>query len=112
MKNSGAGWDDISPKIIKSTYNYLMKPMIHICNLSLMHGVFPNELKIARVIPLYKGGNRSHIVNYRPVSVLPIFSKVLERIMFNRVVDYINFLELKQEVKQFSDTKIYTKIDE
>ena len=68
--------------------------LCHVCQLSLDQGVFPNELKIARVIPLYKGGNRSHIVNYRPLSVLPVFSKVLEKLMFNRVVDYINLNDI------------------
>ena len=90
MKKSGAGWDDISPKIIKLTYTYFMKPLVHICNLSLEYRVFPKELKIARVIPLYKGGDNSLLVNYRPVSVLPVFSKVLEKIMYERVIEYVN----------------------
>ena len=99
MKNSSAGWDDLSPKTIKSTYTHFLKPLVHICNLSLLHGVFPQELKIARVIPLYKGGDSSYMVNYRPVSVLPVFSKVLERIMYDRVIDFINLNDLLHKLQ-------------
>ena len=56
MKNSSAGWDCISPHIVKKTYKYFIVPLVHICNMSFLHGVFPNELKIAKGIPLFKGG--------------------------------------------------------
>ena len=59
-------------------------------NMSLTHGVFPNELKIAKVIPLYKGDSKCILSNYRPVSVLPVMSKVLERLMYNRLLSFIN----------------------
>ena len=58
--------------------------------MSILHGVFPDELKIAKVIPLYKGGESKLLVNYRPVSVLPVFSKVFERLMYNRILEFIN----------------------
>ena len=89
LKQSSEGWDDISPRIVKNTYTYFLTPLVHICNLSLLHGIFPNELKLAKVIPLFKGGDCHYLVNYRPVSVLPVFSKVLERIMYNRVLEFI-----------------------
>ena len=59
-------------------------------NLSLATGVFPTELNIARVIPIYKSGESSIFSNYRAVSVLPLFSKVLERLMYNRLLLFIN----------------------
>ena len=58
--------------------------------MSILHGVFPDELKIAKVIPLYKGSESKLLVNYRPVSVLPVFSKVFERLMYNRILEFIN----------------------
>ena len=52
--------------------------------------MFPDELKIARVIPIYKGGNSMMVINYRPVSVLPLLSKIFERLMYNRLIELIN----------------------
>ena len=89
MKNSSAGWDCISPSIIKKTYEYFVVPLVHICNVSFLYGVFPNELKIAKVIPLFKGGESKYLINYRPVSVLPVFSKVLERLMYDRIMEFV-----------------------
>ena len=57
LKNAGPGRDGISARIVKLSYKYFLVPLVHICTLSLIHDVFPNELKIAKVIPLYKGGN-------------------------------------------------------
>ena len=65
-------------------------PLSHILNLSLASGIFPNELKIARVIPIYKSGDVGNFTNYRPVSVLPLFSKILERLMYTRLLSFIN----------------------
>ena len=90
MKKSSAGWDDISPDIVKTTYSYFLEPLLHICNLSILHGVFPDELKVAKVIPLYKGGESAYLVNYRLVSVLPVFSKIFEKLMYDRILDFIN----------------------
>ncbi len=83
MKEASPGWDNIHAKIIKCTYNLFLDQLTHICNLSLMQGVFPNELKIARVVPLYKADNNMLVNNYRPVSVLPVFSKIYERLVYN-----------------------------
>ena len=66
-----------------------MDPLTHVLNLSMLQGVVPNELKIARVIPLFKADNNMLISNYRPVSVLPVFSKILERLMYNRLYSFI-----------------------
>ena len=60
-----------------------------IFNLSLQKGCVPEELKIARVTPIYKADDVNDIVNYIPISVLPCFSKILERIMYNRLFKYL-----------------------
>ena len=62
----------------------------HVFNLSIEEGVFPKELKIARGIPLFKFDNCMLVINYRPVSVLQLFSKILEKIMYNRILAFIN----------------------
>ena len=62
---------------------------MHIFNLSLQTGIFPDKIKIARVTPLFKGGENYELGNYRPISVLPCFSKILEKIMYNRLYKYL-----------------------
>ena len=90
LKDSSSGWDDISARVVKTTHTTFIKPLTHIMNLSLATGVFPTELKIARVIPIFKSGVTNIFSNYRPVSVLPLFSKILERLMYNRLLLFIN----------------------
>ena len=90
IKNASPGWDNIHSKIVKESYQSYLAPLTHILNLSFSQGTFPNELKIAKVIPIYKGGNSMLVNNYRPVSVLPIFSKLFERLMYNRLFSFID----------------------
>ena len=87
--NKGAGYDDISFNVVKKCFGVLHKPLLHIFNLSLQTGIFPDKLKIARVTPLFKGGENYELGNYRPISVLPCFSKILEKIMYNRLYKYL-----------------------
>ena len=86
LKVSSQGWDDISSKVVKSTSVLF--------NLSLQQGVFPSQLKIAKVIPLFKDGDKSLVNNYRPVSLLPLFSKILEQILYSRLIDFVNRQDL------------------
>ena len=67
-----------------------MQPLLKIFNLSLSTGIVPNELKIAKVIPIFKTGNLQSFGNYRPISLLPCFSKVLERLVANRLNKFID----------------------
>jgi hypothetical protein len=66
------------------------KPLTHTYNVSLNSGVFLNEWTIAKVKPLYKKEVSHDIQNYRPVSVLSIFSKLLERLMFNKLIHFLS----------------------
>ena len=90
LKPSSPGWDSISADVVKVTRKSFIVPLTHIMNMSLTTGIFPSELKIARVIPILKAGDPMQFSNYRPVSVLPLFSKILERLMYNRVIAFIN----------------------
>ena len=73
--------------------------MFHIFQLSLSQGIFPDNLKVAKITPIFKASESSSLFNYRPISVLPCFSKILERIVYNRLYKYIyknNILYNKQ----------------
>ena len=98
LKNSSPGWDDFTAKIVKLSYPSFIIPLTYICNLSLSSGIVPNDLKIAKVILIFKSKKRNCINNYRPVSVLPVFSKNLERLVFNRLLKFINKCFVSQPI--------------
>ena len=83
--------------MIKHVKQDIKLPSAHICNLSFGTGVFPSELKIANVVPIFKANDEMIFSNYRPVSVLPVFSKLIERLMYNRLIQYINENKLLYE---------------
>ena len=97
LKQSSPGWDDISPSTVKHTCHYFIEPLMHVSNLSITQGVFPHELKVAKVIPLFKSNDPIVFSNYRPVSVLPLFSKIFERLMYNRLLSCVNKCKLLYE---------------
>ena len=87
--NKANGSDDINSNVIKTSYDELLIPLFHICKTSLLQGSFPNNMKIAKITPLYKSGDVDKLCNYHPISVLPVFSKLLERIMYNRIYSHV-----------------------
>ena len=87
LKNSSAGWDFIPASIAKQCY---IKPLTYLINSSFESGTFPEELKLAKVIPIFKSGDKQDISNYRPISILSFFSKVLEKTMYNHLINLID----------------------
>jgi hypothetical protein len=81
--------DDIPDYVVKQCIDYLKKPLTDIYNSSLESGIFPKQLKIAKVIPVHKKGNKRDINNYRPIVSLSVFSKVLEKLVYNRIIVFI-----------------------
>ena len=73
---------------------HIVAPLTNICNLSLSEGVFPDQLKIANVVPLYIAEDSMMFNNYRPVSVLYVLSKIFEKIMFIRMQVFLNELQI------------------
>ena len=69
---------------------FIIDPLLKIFNLSIATGVVPNDFKLAKVIPIFKTGDTQLVTNYRPISILPGFSKLLERLVANRLNKYIS----------------------
>ena len=86
-----SGYDQLPTESMSSIIDLISHPLAYLFNLSFSNGIFPSCFKIAKVIFLYKGGDTSKLINYRPISILPSLSKVLERIMYNRMVSFIDF---------------------
>ena len=83
------GADEINFNVIKHCFGELCGPLKYLFDLSLQSGVFPDLMKIAIVLPVFKTGDTADISNYCPISVLPCFSKILERVMCNRLFKYL-----------------------
>jgi hypothetical protein len=84
------GYDEIPIKELKHSLPFIISPLIYICNKSLLKGIFPSRLKFSQIISLLKKGKKSEISNYRPISLLTSFSKIFERVIFNRLRNHVN----------------------
>ena len=94
-----SGYDKLPIKIVKDCSDVLAFPLIELINKSLETSTFPNVEKIAKVIPIFKNGTKSSFDNYRPISILPVFSKLLERTVHRQLYSYLeenNFLTDRQ----------------
>lgn len=87
--DSAGGWDNIPARVIKSNADILAQPITKLCNLCLTQGTFPDVFKRAIIHPVHKGGDRDSVINYRPISLLPILSKILEKVINARLIDYL-----------------------
>jgi len=90
LTSNATGYDDISPYMVKQCSETLSKPLAHIINQSMLSGIVPDELKISKIIPIHKSGERNCFSNYIPIAILPFFSKVLEKIIKERLISFLN----------------------
>jgi len=84
-----AGDDDIPENPVKQCIQLIKGPLAHIYHLSLNSGVFPDVWKTAKVKPLYKKGDKYDMQNYIPISIISVFTKLLERLMCNTIHFFI-----------------------
>ena len=83
------GLDGLPAKFIIDSVESIVEPLAYIVNLSIRSGVFPDDLKRAKIVPIYKKKAKTEPGSYRPVSVLSVISKVLERVICEQLTDYI-----------------------
>ena len=116
---AAAGYDGIPMNVVKQTIDLINYPLKYILNLSLRYGIVPDSLKIAKVIPLFKSGDHDIFSNYRPVSILPAFSKILEKVVYNRLLKFLNKFNIlsdnqygfrKHHSTAYALTHLYDKI--
>jgi hypothetical protein len=74
------GYDEVSTRILKNSAPYILSPLTFIFNKILSTGIFPDRLKFSEVKPLFKKGDKTEFSNYRPISLLTSFSKIIEKI--------------------------------
>ncbi len=86
---SSVGNDNISMKLLKEIMPLIIMPIIHLFNLSLKTGYIPDNYKCAKIIPIYKAGEKDRFDNYRPISILPALSKLLEKIVAFQMIRYL-----------------------
>lgn len=88
--DSAPGWDNISTKYLKFARKEVVLIIAHLANLCFRKGVFPAQLKLSIITPVHKGGDGDDVNNYRPISVLPVISKILEKLINIRLLSFLN----------------------
>ena len=84
------GHDGICNKVLKHCINGLSSPLCKIFNKSFSNGIYPDAMKISKIIPIFKTGDKSDIKNYRPISLQPVISKIFEKLMLCRLSSFCN----------------------
>ena len=91
--NKGIGVDENHPKLLKWGQELFVPIITKLFNKCLVTGVYPDKLKIARVIPIFKGGNKNTVTSYRPISILTQFNRIFEKLL--KLKDRYSFLGKK-----------------
>ena len=107
LNNNSPGFDGIPSFVANQCIDYFIEPLTYIINMSFMEGVFPSELKLAKVIPIFKSGDSTKMSNYRPISILSFFSKIFEKLMYNIVNNFLYKNEVIYKY-QFGFRKIHS----
>ena len=87
--NKAAGWDEVSPRVIRGVAREISRPLSAFYNYCIREGHYPGCFKVARVVPVYKGEDPTLFSNYRPVSVLPVLSQIFERVLRSRLEGFL-----------------------
>ena len=88
--SKATGLDNLSGRFLRDGAKVLTKPITDICNLSITSGKFPDSCKLAKLKPIYKKGSLTEASNYRPISLLPLISKVIEKVIHDQTSAFLN----------------------
>ena len=88
--NSAAGYDGISTRVIKALRPKSIAVLVHLISVIFATGVFPDNLKVAVITPIHKSGSQKCVDNFRPISVLPVLSRIVEKALHRRLLIYMN----------------------
>ena len=88
-QDASPGLDGIPASMVKFAVEYIAKPLSYLINNSFQTGEFPDKLKHAKVIPIFKAGDHACFSNYRPISILPAFSKIFEKALVSRINGFL-----------------------
>ena len=111
------GYDEITARILKISSPFIVSPLTYICNRMLTTGTFPDRLKFLEIKLMYKKGEKTLIANYRPISLLPVFSKIFEKVIYKRLYYHLtsNNILVKEQFgfrcNNSTETAIYTLIN-
>lgn len=89
LKSSGS-YFSISSSVLENVKDSISDILAYIFNLCVEQGYFPDELKLGRITPIHKKGSKKLVSNYRPVCNLSPFSKIFERVVYNRMLEFID----------------------
>ena len=95
--NKACGFDNFNPKIFRYCASSLLQIICHLFSTSILSSTIPIDWRTHCIVPVFKSGDKSSVCNYRPISLLCILSKVLERIVYNSMIDYIRALSTKHQ---------------
>lgn len=122
LSNShSSSFDEISTSLLKNIIHPIAQPLADIINCCLDKGIFPDKMKIAKVIPIFKTGKKTDIKNYRPISILPAISKIFEKLIEQRITSFIERFNIvassqfgfrKKHSTQMAILSLYEKVTE
>ena len=104
LKNTTANINELPVRVLKLVKHIVAAPISKLINKSVTEGIFPNVLKCAKIVPIFKNGNTQDVSNYRPIAILPTLSKIFERVMSCRLINYLVKFNLITD-KQFGFLK-------
>ena len=88
-RNKSTGISNLPPCLLKDAARSVSIPLTYLINLSLRTGSYPMDWKIAKIVPIHKSGFFAAIDNYRPISVLPAISKIIEKTVHRQVMEFL-----------------------
>lgn len=86
--------DNLQIRPVKYTADLTAQPLAHIYNLAVSTGTFPRKMQFSKVNLIFKGGEKNNLSNYRPISILPVFSKGLEKLLHARISSFVTKFDL------------------